>query len=199
MVGPQLNLDSLNADFDCTLPNGVETPCSQLNTAANEGTLRTTSTPTVLSLRDEDGYAAGLIAAGLSPDWVELGPYSFSRTITEPHFSHTFYFSGFPIQNTSMVVANPKDIITKGLGDLPTLRADMENAMMDILMGYWPDGDPSDAALAYSVPVFMLMQAVDSMAQAKQIGEEEEQAEEEEEEERKKDFILLILGIVFLV
>ena len=55
-----------------------------------------------------------------------------------------------------------------------------------------------DAAEAYSTPVFMLMQAVDSMAQAKALGAQEEKAEEEEEK-RRKNFILLIVSVLLMV
>ena len=154
-----------------------------------------------MTLSDGDGYNAGLVKAGLSPDWVELGPYSIERDFSAPHAGRKYmlYFTGFPIQNTSMIVTNPKDIVTKGLGDLPTLRSDMENSLLDIMGGNWIGGDPADAALAYSTPVFMLMEAVDSMAQAKELAQKEEAKEAEEEEERKKNFIILILSVIFMV
>ena len=101
----------------------------------------------------------------------QLGDYTLTRPVTEPHGNRKFiyHFTGFP-QNASMTITYPKDIVTQGLGDFPTLRSDMENAMLDIMLGKWPDGDPFNAALAFSVPVFMLIQAVDSMAQPSSLA-----------------------------
>lgn len=78
-----------------------------------------------------------------------------------------------------MVVPNPKDIVTKGLGDIRALRLDMEATLLDMMLGQWAGGSLADAAEAYSTPVFKLMQAVDGMAQAKSLGKEEEKIEEE--------------------
>lgn len=155
---------------------------------------------TALTLTDENGYSAGLANAGLAPDWVALGDYEIDHDITSPHGGRklTLKFTGFPIENSTMVVPNPKDIITKGLGSIPSLRASMEATLLDIVLGDWSGGSTSDAAQAYSTAVFMLMQAVDGMAQAKTLGEQEQQ-EEEEEERRKKDFILLIVSVVLMV
>lgn len=110
-----------------------------------------------------------------------------------------FKFADFPVVNSSMVVPNPKDVVTKGLGNIDNLRLEMQATLMDMILGIWTDGSIQDPAQAYSAPVFMLMEAVDSMKQAKELGEKEEQTEEEEEEKRKKNLILLIVSIVLLV
>jgi chitinase len=96
---------------------------------------------TVLTIRDQDAYAAALVTAGLDPDWVVLGDYTLNRKIqgSGANFRNINYFkasfSNFPIQNSSMVVPNPKDLITKGLSDLPSLRKDMDNTLLDIMVG----------------------------------------------------------------
>ena len=97
-----------------------------------------------------------------------------------------------------MVVPNPKDIVTQGITNIPALRTDMEATLLDIMLGTWSNGSTSDPAQAYSIPVFMLMQAIESMAQAKILGQQEKK-EEAEEEKRKKDFILLIISLVLMV
>lgn len=98
-----------------------------------------------------------------------------------------------------MVVPNPKDIVTQGLGNITALLSDMQDTALDIMAGYWTNGSVDDPAQVYSPPVFMLMQAVDDMAQAKELGQEEQQQEEEEERERKENVILLIISVVFMV
>lgn len=100
-----------------------------------------------------------------------------------------------------MVVPNPKDIVSKGIGSIPDLRLDMQATYLDMILGQWAGDDGGsleDPAMAYSAPVFMLMQANDGMAQAKAYGQQEEK-DEKEEAKRKKDFILLIVGIVLMV
>lgn len=59
---------------------------------------------------------------------------------------------------------------------------DMEAALLDIMKAQWYNGSVFDATQAYSTPLFMLIQAVDQMAQAKQLGKEEKKEEQEEEQ-----------------
>lgn len=157
---------------------------------------------TTLTLVDKDGYHAALFEAGLAPDWVALGDYEIPRVIDRGPDNlpedHLLRFKGFPIKNESMVVPNPKDIVTKALASIPDLRSDIEATMLDITQSAWDGAALTDPAQAYSLPVFMLAQAINDMAEAKKLGEKEEQ-EEEEEEERKKNFILLIISVVLMV
>lgn len=150
---------------------------------------------------NEDDFTKGLARAGLLDEWVDLGDYEIERTNYEARPPHRgiVRFEGWPNKNESMVVQNPKKIVTDGLTDIPKLRSDMEGTMMEIAAGRWTGGDTRDAALAYAPAVFMLQQAVDSMAQAKELGEEEEKTQEEEERERKANLIVMIISVVLLV
>jgi chitinase len=65
--------------------------------------------------------------------------------------------------------------------------------MMAIQLGVW-DGEEDDVTQTVSLPVFMLVQAVDSMDEIKKLGEEEEQ----KEAEKKKEFILEMVGIALM-
>lgn len=186
--------------FDCKLSNGKTIPCSDFR---NQDYLNVENRhKTALTLKDEDGYNAALLDAGLSPDWVTLGDYHFKIDYLQPLVrtggqTYQFKFSNFPVENKSMVVPNPKDIITKGLGSIPDLQNAMMATYMDILLGQWVGGSVSDAAQAYSTPVFMLMQGVDNMQQAKDLGKKEKK-DEAEERKRKRDFILLIVSIALM-
>lgn len=155
---------------------------------------------TILTLQDEDGYNGALGDAGLEPDWVVLGDHEVDKSVVVPRASRKFeyQFSGYPIENPDIVVPNPKDLITKGLGSIPDLRASMQATYLEIVLGLYTGGTTMDAAEAYSTPVFMLMQAIDGMAQAKALGAQEEE-EEEEEEKRRKNFIILIISVVLMV
>lgn len=110
-----------------------------------------------------------------------------------------YSFTGFPIKNESMVVPNPKDIVQQAIPSFPDLRVSMQATLLDFMLGQWYNGSMSDAAQAYSSPVFMLLQGVEGMAQAKKVGQEEKEAEEKEAEEKKKNFILTIVSVVLMV
>jgi hypothetical protein len=152
-----------------------------------------------MTLKDKDGYIAAVNKAGISPDWIHLGPHTVTHDFTSAsgRGSRKFHydFTEYPIENTNMVVQNPKDIVTKALPCIPSLQTEMQATLFDIMLGNWANGTASDAAYAYSTPVFMLMQAVDSMAQAKALGEKEQKQEEEAE----RNFIVMILSVVLLV
>ena len=186
--------------FDCTLPDGTKVGCEDISQETNVRIISQGGT-TTMTLRDEDGYNAALVQAGLDPDWVVFGDYTLERDVTQPHASrkYEFKFSGFPIQNSSMVVPNPKDIVTQGLGDISGLQNDLVNSGLDLAGGMWLNGSYLDPAQVYSAPIFILMQAVDGMAEAKQLGQQEEETEAEEERERRENLILTILSVVFMV
>lgn len=97
------------------------------------------------------------------------------------------------------MVPNPKDIVPKALGGMEDLQVSLEATLIDAMFSDYIGGSLQDAVQAYSVPVFMLMQAVDSMAQAKALGQKEEEKEEEEERKRKENLILLIVSVVLMV
>lgn len=186
----------IRIDFECTVNGGSPEACSKIT-----GDFRLSQETTAFKLIDKSGYEDGLATAGLSPDWVVLDDFTYEYTYFADHYGDRkayFKFTGYPTKNESMVVPNPKDIITKGLPDIPGLVIDMQATMFDIMIGQWINGTSEDAVQAYSMPVFMLMQAVENMAQAKNLGTQEKQ-DEEEEEKRKKDFILLIVSVVLIV
>lgn len=154
-----------------------------------------------LRLNNRDGYDRALAHAGMLPEWVELGDFALTRMNSDATLElyWTWYFSSFPVKNESMEVQNPKDIVTHGLPNIPSLRSDMQKTKLEIIGGMYVGGDPRDAALAYAPTVFIMQQAVDSMKQAKEIGKQEEKDEAEEERKRKENFIMLIISVVLIV
>nr|OQO24051.1 hypothetical protein B0A51_05021 [Rachicladosporium sp. CCFEE 5018] len=173
-------------------------PCSDLETLARTSD-HLVQAPVVLTLADQDGYNGGLLEAGISPDWTILGDHEIVKEVSEPRAGrkYVYEFEGYPIEDPQVVIPNPKDIVTQGLGDLSELRTSMQATLMDLILGQFFDGDTSDAAEAYSTPVFMLMQATDGMAQAKVLAAQEMQ-DEKEEAQRKKNFILLIVSVILM-
>ncbi|EPS35046.1 putative alpha-1,3-glucanase [Penicillium oxalicum 114-2] len=202
-TGPFANIPNTGYGMDyfqCTLGDGNVIPCSDLNqtTFVNERTLPYDTT--AFKLTDAQGYDAGLAKAGLLQNWVDRGDYTMVYTFEAPRvgsLKRDYKFSGFPIKNESMVVPNPKHIVTNALPNIPALRDEMQATLMDIMLGQWLNGSSSDAADAYSTLVFMFIQGIEGMAEAKKLGQQEKKTEQEEEK-RKKDFIVMIVSVVLL-
>ncbi|KAJ5323307.1 hypothetical protein N7476_001907 [Penicillium atrosanguineum] len=172
-------------------PSWIVVVCSKIT-----GDFRLSQETTAFKLIDQDGYEGGLATIGLSPDWVVLDDYTYEYTyIADEAGSRIadFKFSGYPTKNESMVVPNPKDIVRKGLSDILGLLMEMQATMIEIMVRQWVNGLSEDAAQAYSIPIFMPMQAVENINQAKNLGTQEKRGEKEEGK-RKKDFILLIVS-----
>jgi len=188
------------SDFDCRVDKKGSKifPCTDADLYPHY--LDMQSDITFMTLRDEDGYDTALGKLGLAPDWVELGDYNvthdFALRVTR---KYKYEFSGYPVEKRDMYVPNPKDLVTKGLGSIPELRESMQATYLEIATGFYIGGNPMDAAEAFSTPVFLLMQAVENMAQAKALGVEEKKIEDKEREERRKNFIVFIISMVFLV
>ena len=145
----------------------------------------------------EADYNASLTKAGITPDWITFGDHTITHDQTSGRGGRNwqFQFSGFPIAKENMDIPNPQDIVTKAIPSLPDLRIDMQATLLDIMLGNFAGGSTTAAVNAYSTPVFMLMQAVDNMAQAKALGEQEQEAEEK----ARINFIIMIVSVVLMV
>lgn len=122
--------------FDCKVGKDQTTiNCNDLNKHFQDASYYTTA----MTLRDHDGYTKALLNAGISVDWTDLGDYEVDKDVSMPHGGRRFKykFTGFPIENATLVVPNPKDIVTKGLGSIPDLRSAMQATALDIMMGIW--------------------------------------------------------------
>ena len=156
---------------------------------------------TRLTLTDSDGWSAKLTDEGIDSSYVEFGDHTRKQyyTGTRGNREYDYNFNNFPIQNTSMVVPNPKDVVLQAIPNMPNLRSQMKATLLDIMLGQWINGSTSNAAKAYSSPVFMLIQGVDGMAQATQIEEDEKKLKDQEAEAKKRDFILTIVSVALIV
>jgi hypothetical protein len=169
--------------------------------------------PTTFMLRDKDGYAAAIQDAGLDLSWISFDDYKLHTSIDvqtptaagpggsgqgSSTFDYYYQFKNFPIMNATMVVPNPKDIVVKALDSIPELRIQMAATQLDFMLGLWSGGSRADGADTYSMPIFMLMQAVDNMEQAKQLGIQEKQ-EEDAEAAAAKNGIILLISLLLLV
>ncbi len=151
-----------------------------------------------LHLKDEAGFYKGLQAdLGIQREWIRWGkrdiglkcPGSVNHECS-PSFQ---IFWNFPLKadDSQIKVPNPKELMTRSMANITTLRAMMLMAHMSVATNMY-DGDELDAVRALSTPVFMLAQAVDSMAQIKEIGGKIEG-------EKKKSLILMIVSLCLLI
>ena len=69
---------------------------------------------------------------------------------------------GYPLVVADPKVPNPKEIVQKSLTDMTSLREQLAITRQEIIDGTWM-GPVDDAIEVLSMPVFMIIQAVDSM------------------------------------
>ncbi|KAL2807808.1 hypothetical protein BJX63DRAFT_425114 [Aspergillus granulosus] len=144
------------------------------------------------TLTDEEGfYNALLEETGLDELAIEFG---FTTSETPCYISgnqcapHTVDITNSPLVKEGFEPPNPKDIVEVALTNMTELKSKLILTSLEIAMGRW-EGSDIDVILVLSMPVFMVMQAVEAMEEAKEIGEEIEEAEER----------ALILGIISAV
>lgn len=131
---------------------------------------------------------------GIDKSWVKFGDQDYNQPcvgqirICVPirQIAH-----GFPQKADKIDVPNPKDVLTKAVPNMQSLQNKIDATWMDLVLGQW-NGTALDAAQVLAMPVAMVQQAVDSMAQVKQIGKTEE-------EQKKKELILDIVTAVVAV
>lgn len=95
--------------------------------------------------------------------------------------------SGF----TAKDVINPKESVSKALGNTATLKDDLTDAMWRIKVGVY-DGYPEDVVDAVTLPIFMVQEAITAMQNAVEIGKKID-------EQNKLDFLLFFLSAIFFV
>ncbi|PNP52630.1 hypothetical protein THARTR1_06795 [Trichoderma harzianum] len=157
------------------------------------------------SLRDEDGfYKAILDTHNIEKDWVTFETY----VVPDPcacqapppicpstHCAdHYTVYKNFPrrIKDASKIdVPNPKKLVDEAIPKIEEL-VDLLAWTIPMLRMGGLDASNEDPTLAFSMPVFMLEDAVESIKKIKEIGEKEK-------ESKKRDLILHILTIVFSV
>ncbi|KAK4247528.1 hypothetical protein C7999DRAFT_14472 [Corynascus novoguineensis] len=159
-----------------------------------------------LTLRDREGFFTALLnETGIIEEWInfdghrrDIGYCTVEGAGVCPPDTGVRDWFGLPQKNDEIEVADPRDIVTEGLGNLEEIQTILRSTMFEIMLGIW-DGSIDDVVQVMSVPVFMLAEAVEGMKEAKQLGEEQEKWEEEEARRKAKDLILTIVGAVLFV
>ncbi|PTB38652.1 hypothetical protein M441DRAFT_49043 [Trichoderma asperellum CBS 433.97] len=97
---------------------------------------------------------------------------------------------GIPQKADDVDVPNPKDVISKAMPNIQALQNTIFSRMTDLAVSAWYE--PTDDILqVVSMPVFMIQQAINSMANAKSLGQQQEKRD-------RINLILEILGVVFI-
>jgi hypothetical protein len=97
-----------------------------------------------------------------------------------------------PTLKSDFQMPDPKAIVENALPGIEELAVAMTAGIMDITLGIW-EGNNEDLAEVLAMPVFLFIQAIESMENAKEIGEHLE------EEERKNLIITIITALLFFV
>lgn len=159
-----------------------------------------------LTLRDREGFFTGLLKdTGVIEEWINFDGESTETTTCNvdgtsmcPPETGVRHWYGLPRKNDKIDVANPKDVVTDGLGNLDDVKMTLRATKLEVMLGAWT-GSIDDVVQVMSVPVFMLAEAVEGMKEAKELGEDQEEWEEEEARNKAKDLILTIVGAVLFV
>lgn len=146
-----------------------------------------------MTLRDSEGFWKALSdKTGILQDWIEWGTYE-QKTICNPSpcLQLELTVTGMPKLKKEYDISNPKDIVTKAIGNVGNLEVELMARMFDVGMALWL-GNNGEVVTALSMPVFMVENAVEGMDQAKEIGEDVQ-------EQEAKNTLLTVLSVIFLV
>lgn len=157
--------------------------------------------PDWIKWQDWDGYdrcEAGTGGGSNGPDAKFLLPQNKTQgnetsLMGIPCIPVTHMHKNFPRKADSIKITDPKEVMEDALPTIDGLRNQMAGAVMALALGtYNSSSDDADAAIALSTPVQMLAQAVQQMADVKEIGSDIAA-------EKKKETILLIVSLVLMI
>ncbi len=187
-----------NKYFDCTCSGYGPTSTQQCPFTYRQ-LLGADSFVMTYTLKDANGFYQELESTyGINSSWVVFkdtgGPVrnmGHCRPADECSDGTDYRYVNIPQAADSSVinVANPKDVVTAAL---PTIDGMLDNILATALdMNFAAyNGSMQDVPDTYSLPVFMIQQAVASMAVVKSLGEQQAKND-------KISLILEILGAVF--
>lgn len=146
-----------------------------------------------MTLRDSDGFYKDLNKkTGILQNWVETFTYKeHSNCQPEPCNNLDLTIVGQLRLKNNYEIPNPKDIVTKAMGNQGNLRNTLVAQTFNVGMGLW-NGSNADVVAALAIPVFLMQNAIEGMEEAKELGDKEEK-------EEAKSKLLTILSVAFLV
>ncbi|KAI1295256.1 exo-1,3-beta-D-glucanase [Xylaria venustula] len=167
------------------------------------------------TLLDSDGFFDGIRTAyGLEQDWIVFGTQGGVTTSVcapdpdpgSPNVDNLdkrcdeldYSYVNYPVMSNNVTVTNPKDVITAALPSLGNLQTTITARQQDLILGQWT-GPTDDLLQVVSMPVFLIVQAVQAMQADKEEAEKEKKQEEAEKEKKQEEeeLIIEILSIIF--
>ena len=143
-------------------------------------------------LDDRDGFFEELVQKhNVLPDWVDLAGWAREPCIQAPCTLINREKYNIPQVNETMVVPNPKEIALLALPKLEELQIQLGATYIEMMLGTW-DGREDDPIQVLSLPLFMFHDAVTTMEEVKDIGEDAAAAE-------KKNLIITIVSALLLI
>jgi chitinase len=130
---------------------------------------------------------------GISAEWVAFGEKKLTGLQqNEGGVGPPSYWEGFPDAAGDITPTNPKDIVTAALPNMTMLQSTIDSTWMNQMLGQW-DGSGTDPAQVLAMPIALIQQAIDSMAQVKVIGSAQSDAD------RKKLILEIITAVLVVV
>ncbi|KAE9377716.1 glycoside hydrolase family 55 protein [Stipitochalara longipes BDJ] len=188
-----------NNYFDCELQEGGVTkiPRQQCPIPDKQYNFLTVFTM-IYYMKNETGFFDDLANTyGIEQPWVEFTDvhYDVDCTAGSGHGGNRgcepihIQRQNFPADSGNVTVSNPKDIITAALPNIDGIRISLIARQLELLTGAWY-GPTDDLVQVLSMPVFLIVQAINDMNEVKTIGKKEEK-------EMAEQLTLEILGIIF--
>ncbi|KAF4964635.1 hypothetical protein FSARC_7461 [Fusarium sarcochroum] len=147
------------------------------------------------SMRDEKGFDKALVEeAGIEKDWVEWVEKDVEKDICVCYDNENQICSppGWRIKDKSKIEVNtPKEVLAEAIPSTDELITVTVATFANMRLGV-SDADPADIVTAFSMPIFMMQDASESIKEIKKIGEKMK-------ETHTRNLVLSILSIVFAV
>lgn len=161
-------------------------------------------------LVDKKGFFDALaVETGIDESWITFGnvdesscalpgiehlPPGHVPPCRPVHWKKTQY--PIKLADKDIHVGNPKKLIEASAANVTALSNSLFSSWMNVGLSFYDDGprdsSPTDAVVAYSMPVLQIIEAIESMKRIKEIGAEAKK-------EARKQLIMEILGIIFMV
>jgi chitinase len=184
--------------FSCTV-NDADTDCGSSNWYQ-----KMSKRPIMkFHIKDEQKFLSSLQnETGIEPSWIEFKEkvggvvgtgtsYGSGVPVIGSSGTTQLIFAGYPVLKESYEVPNPKEIFDQATLHAEDLQLRIESTEVEMALGYY-GGKDEDALSVYSVPVFLLTQAIENIEKVKKIGRDVKT-------EERKELVLEVLGAVFSV
>ncbi len=130
---------------------------------------------------------------GIDKDWIKFGGHdNVVRCTGRNCYPQSFHWRGEPQAKDDFAVPNPKNIISKAGGGMDTVEINLAATLMDMVLASW-GGSGEDVVQSMSLPVFIILQSVESMKDVKKVGQDAK------DDEKKKLILDIVTAVLLLI